>query len=1359
MSSRFLRAVLPACFLAIACCALSGMEDRMVDESLIPKLPPSPDWSSIDVPPQDPGKPIAAPSYGPIAPAARQPAGALSGKLVFMNCGHGWTYLSSWVLLRPELLEMNEDYGNIDQLNMFATYCFNAGAVVIPCRPLGYQNNEVVLDNDATSVAFAGTWFNSLATNYFYGTTGDVAYRYANLSDTETATATYTPTIPAAGYYPVYCWASHGGNRGDQLYRIIHTGGESQVRIPHYRVGNGWVYLGEYYFNAGANAAVGAVIVSNLRSSTNGSVVIADAIRFGNGMGSINRGGGISNYPREEENCRYWVEAGLGVGMPTSIYDSGSDDQRDSWSTPPQISAEMNRAESGTVNDRIHISFHSNAGGGRGTVALITGDPTPNQAELAQICGAEVNNDLVALGSPPLEFPWHNNTTVTYSGGYSEIDGRLFDYEMPATIIEVAYHDDETDVALLKDAKARAAVGKAAMHGVVKYMDTYGSGPLAFLPEPPTNPRALGSTNGDITLRWAVPPSVGGSQAPTNYVIYRSTNGYGFGHPVSVGNVTSYTVSGLAAGTDYYFRITAANAGGESLPSEVVGCRTPATSDAPRVLVVNGFDRFDRTTNLRMNIGARNYGPPDGSGAIERVWPRRVNAFDYVVPHGKAISAHGMAFDSCQNEAITSNLVQLSNYNVVIWACGNETVAGETFSSAEQSRVSAYLAGGGRLFASGANIAYDLDRVSGPTTADRNFLHEQLRVAFANDNSAIYTAVSVAGAVFAGRASSTIDDGSGGIYWVQSPDVVAAYGPGTAPALNYSGGSAAAVQYDGSAGGGRVVFFGFPFETITSSTRRNQYMSDILTFLMLPLATNVAAAIITPPANGTAYQGSNATLTVTATGTQPVSYQWRFNGENVAGATTSVLTRSPAQTSHSGNYDVVVSNAFGMATSQVATLVIYLYPEVLYSDNFDVSTAGNWTLNRSSADTRVTFNWNYGALGIPSAPGAGGTTRGLKCEANMANGVAAALSLSPVGRSFSGNYRLRFNLWMNANGPFPAGGTGSTQHGTAGVGTAGTSVLWTGSGTTADGTWFAADGEGQAGDTTGIADFCAFSGTAIQGVATGVYAAGTASNARGNLNSYYAAAFPGGQTAPSAQSQTGALEVGSIGFAWRDVMITKQGTTVEWAIDGLRIATVSSAALPGSNISLGYWDYYASLSDNTNLSFGVFDNVRVERLTSNAPPYITSQPQSQMVKAGSTVTFGVVAGGVPAPSYQWRLDGTPIPGATASSYSRANVQTGGVYCVAVANAGGLVTSADALLTVSLPLPSKFDVVSVLPDGRVRFVLSGEPGSYEIETSANLSQWSTFTNLTIVTDTIEFTGDSSTNAPQRFYRAKSGPQGP
>ena len=119
-------------------------------------------------------------------------------------------------------------------------------------------------------------------------------------------------------------------------------------------------------------------------------MVIADAIRFGNGMGTVDQGGGVSGYPREDENMRYWVRANLGQGQSTSLYNGSGDDESDSWSAPGKMSAEMNREQSGDIHDRIHIAFHSNCCSGRGCVGLITGDATPNQSLLAQIGGQEV---------------------------------------------------------------------------------------------------------------------------------------------------------------------------------------------------------------------------------------------------------------------------------------------------------------------------------------------------------------------------------------------------------------------------------------------------------------------------------------------------------------------------------------------------------------------------------------------------------------------------------------------------------------------------------------------------------------------------------------------------------------------------------------------------------------------------------------------------------------------------------------------------------------------------------------------------------------------------------------------------------
>ena len=240
---------------------------------------------------------------------------------------------------------------------------------------------------------------------------GDVPYRFASLSATETATATYTPNSRSRAISRLYLGAAWQ-RPNDQLYRIRHTGGESLVRVPHHMVGNGWVYLGTYYFDAGANSAKGAVVISNLQPSpVVGSVVIADAIRFGNGMGSVDRGFGVSSYPREEECSRYWVQNSLGQGQSANLYDPDlpsvtTDDSDDNVGAPIRMAREMNRELAENIYKRIYIGFHSNAGGSRGVVGLwndnanFPGTGTPNQYRLAQLTGIEVNNDLVGIGVP-----------------------------------------------------------------------------------------------------------------------------------------------------------------------------------------------------------------------------------------------------------------------------------------------------------------------------------------------------------------------------------------------------------------------------------------------------------------------------------------------------------------------------------------------------------------------------------------------------------------------------------------------------------------------------------------------------------------------------------------------------------------------------------------------------------------------------------------------------------------------------------------------------------------------------------------------------------------------------------------------
>lgn len=515
--------------------------------------------------------------------------------------------------------------------------------------------------------------------------------------------------------------------------------------------------------------------------------------------------------------------------------------------------------------------------------------------------------------------------------------------------------------------------------------------------------------------------------------------------------------------------------------------------------------------------------------------------------------------------------------------------------------------------------------------------------------------------------------------------------------------------------------------------------------------------IVSQPSSRYADRGGTIKLTTSATGATPLRYQWRLNGTNLAGATTNFYALANLQTNHAGSYTVVVTNSAGSVTSNPALLTVNPLFTPVFADNFDINSAANWTLNQSSADTRIAFAYNYAGYGIPSAPNsAGGTTKGVKFEANVSAGAVSALSISPVGQSFIGNYRLHYDLWLNANGPFPAGGNGSTQHHTSGLGTSGIHVQWTGA--AADGVWFATDGEGQATDTSAtLPDWRAYVGTVLQATNSGVYTGGNQPNVRGNGHPYYANVFPGGQTAPAVQVQSGALDGGTIGFAWRDVVVNKTGNTVEWFIDGLKIATVTNATFAASNIFIGYWDSFASLSDNTNLSFGLVDNLRVE--VPAVAPTISAQPLDLAVKVTSNATFTVTAAGVPSPAYQWQFNGTNLAGATASSFTATNVQynQAGEYSVVVTNIAGAITSSNALLTILAAAPAQFQSFALQPDQTLQLQFTGDAGAtYFVETSTNLVDWSALTNLTLTNASAAFTIGAATNDPQRYFRARSGP---
>jgi hypothetical protein len=286
-------------------------------------------------------------------------------------------------------------------------------------------------------------------------------------------------------------------------------------------------------------------------------------------------------------------------------------------------------------------------------------------------------------------------------------------------------------------------------------------------------------------------------------------------------------------------------------------------------------------------------------------------------------------------------------------------------------------------------------------------------------------------------------------------------------------------------------------------------------------------------------------------------------------------------------------------TGAFSISAVPIYSQILFSDNFDADHTANWTVNKSigPADTTSTaeFFFDYSTLGIPSAPNSGGSTLGLRLRANMSGNVFSGLSVSPTGQGFIGDYRLRFDMWLNYNGRLDGGGNGTTQFGGAGLGTKGNVSQWAGG--AQDSVWFAGTVDGGA-----AADYRAYSSAAPTSYASGnaVYnAPGGTINGSG---AYYTAAFPS-VSAPAAQlalypQQTNSTIAGSLGFAWRDVIIAKSGNTITWTIDGLLISTIDATSLAFStNILLNYFDSNATSSTDANapaLLFGLFDNVRVE---------------------------------------------------------------------------------------------------------------------------------------------------------------------
>lgn len=312
----------------------------------------------------------------------------------------------------------------------------------------------------------------------------------------------------------------------------------------------------------------------------------------------------------------------------------------------------------------------------------------------------------------------------------------------------------------------------------------------------------------------------------------------------------------------------------------------------------------------------------------------------------------------------------------------------------------------------------------------------------------------------------------------------------------------------------------------------------------------------------------------------------------------------------------------------------------LYTETFDdLNASSRWTVNTSGiginldsgsevpldtnfdpdgdgvVDDLTGFAFDYSTIGVPAAPNSGGTTVGMKLQANLFSDAFGGFSVSPNSQAFTGDYTLAYDMWSNYPGDLLPGGSGSTNLSYGGIMSSGTFENKPGA---ADGVWFGYTGDGDSG-----ADYRVYSSdrpVSYQFPPDPEAACGCDEDATYHAGSrdhtaalYFENINPevepgsgvGGVEAPAAQlalfpQQTGNVRAGAPGMAWRRHEITKIGDLVTWEVDGILLISLDTAnftePVGGENILFGHSDINGSSSLDPNsdsLLMTIVDNIVV----------------------------------------------------------------------------------------------------------------------------------------------------------------------
>ncbi len=770
-------------------------------DTYLPQAPPVPRKEPRESPPA--GEHTAIRTDPVDVPGAS--TGFLSGRATYLSQCHGWLWDDDdqrFELQRPTLYDTVEDYHNPEGMNQYlARYLENAGAAVFTTRERDLSDLMSIADNDGDGYFETGNGFEDGLAGFAdrgpwtYGEDPFDAGTTRRFPASGGGLATWIPEVPADGNYAIYVsWDADSQNAEDAHYRIIHPGGTIDRYFDQTVHGSTWQYVETLWLPRGTG---GLTIQLQADSTQPDRYLSADAVRIGGGLGDVQRGGEDSGRPRWEECAVLYTQWN---GAPTSIYDPYDDGN----GSDPSSRSRWAAWEHPEGEDALYVSWHSNAGGGTGTSTYYYegswGDPVEGSAELATWLQDELVDSIRTLW----DAQWTDRGVRR--DAFSEINPS-HNSEMPAALVELAFHDSSWDVEFLKEPDFRRDAARAMYRAIVQYFaERDGLEPL-FSPEPPEYLALVHGSDGQLLLSWEPGPHGApyGDQ-PDSYLVFTSSNGHSWDTGRSVTGTSLLLDSEPCE--ELFVRVSAVNDGGVSFPSEVMGARRSLDGSA-RILVVSAFDRLETSTLVWEDIGST-------VGDVVHMYLWRMNSFDITVPHGQAIGGAGYSFDSVSDDAFVN--LDLSPYDLIVWATGEESTHDETFSARQQELVRTFVENGGSLLASGAEILWDLDYNG--TERDRLFAEEILGATMLDDD-AVTTAVDGVGVL----ADLVLDFGEeqGAPYPVEYPDSMLS---GRTMLAEYSGGEAAAVM------GNRVALFGFPLDCIGDEGSREELVSRLLPILL-----------------------------------------------------------------------------------------------------------------------------------------------------------------------------------------------------------------------------------------------------------------------------------------------------------------------------------------------------------------------------------------------------------------------------------------------------------------------------------------------------------------------------------------------